>query len=221
MLSCFSFCPTRHELDIPFPGAWTLVVAHSGVQAEKTREAKERFNLVSRRSGLVVERYNELWGTRHQLLRDVAAEASSDPERWAHTAQALARQDAELDLFGRLSQFTQETGELIPAAIIALRHRQAAAFGEAIDRSHALSRSALGNIVPEVDWLQRSARHLGAVAASGFGAGFGGSAYAVLPAEEASAFGPRWKDAYLQRFPERAPLCEFFATVPSRPAGEL
>src|SRR5699024_12638852 len=44
--------------------------------------------------------------------------------------------------------------------------------------------------------LQRIARELGAHAASAFGAGFGGSVWALVPEQEAGAFAERWAAHY-------------------------
>ena len=43
-LNVFSFCPTRFERSVPFPAGLSLVIAVSGVIAEKTAAAKDRYN---------------------------------------------------------------------------------------------------------------------------------------------------------------------------------
>jgi len=93
--------------------------------------------------------------------------------------------------------------------------------GQLIDRSHRLSREMLGNIVPEIDFLQQQARELGAVAASGFGAGFGGSAYALVRQEEADSFLQKWEAAYAARFPAAQAQARFFLTRPAGRAAAL
>ena len=75
-LSVFRFCPTRHETDVAFPGDLTLLIAHSGVKAEKTGAAMVRYNLVSKRARLAVDQYNDRFARRHRFLADIAAERS-------------------------------------------------------------------------------------------------------------------------------------------------
>ena len=53
---------------------------------------------------------------------------------------------------------------------------------------------------------------LGAEAASAFGAGFGGSVWAMVAAGSADEFGQRWADSYRQAHPETAEQASFFLT---------
>jgi galactokinase len=57
--------------------------------------------------------------------------------------------------------------------------------------SQAEAKSLLDNQVPETVALARSARELGAFAACSFGAGFGGSVWALVD-RDAEAFARRW-----------------------------
>jgi galactokinase len=66
--------------------------------------------------------------------------------------------------------------------------------------------------VPETEALALQARRLGAAAASAFGAGFGGSVWALVPEADAKAFLERWAAAYGEAFPARAAAASFFAT---------
>jgi galactokinase len=101
---------------------------------------------------------------------------------------------------------------LIPDAVDALRRGDLAALGTTVDLSQLLAERMLGNQVPETAALARLARELGAVAASAFGAGFGGSVYAVVPEEQAAAFMTNWSHDYLARFPHRRESARFFET---------
>ena len=220
-LSVFRFCPTRHETDVAFPGDLTLLIAHSGVKAEKTGAAMVRYNLVSKRARLAVDQYNDRFARRHRFLADIAAERSEGFDScWPALAKAWATPEEELDLAGRFLQFYREDRELIPAAVDALQKRQDQRLGEVIDESHRLSATYLRNIIPEIDWLQRSARELGAVAASGFGAGFGGSAYAIVPKTLATEVLPAWRESYLRRYPQHQSACHFFPAAVSARAAE-
>ena len=88
------------------------------------------------------------------------------------------------------------------------------ALGRWVDRSQALATAGLRNQVPETIALQRSARELGAVAASAFGAGFGGAVWAMVAADSAEEFRKRWGQHYLAAFPAHAAKFRSFITRP-------
>ncbi len=92
------------------------------------------------------------------------------------------------------------------------------AFGEQVRRSHEAAAALLGNQVPETMYLARAAASLGAVAASAFGAGFGGAVWALVPAPAATTFLKAWRAAYTRQFPARSSAAHFFLTRPGPPA---
>jgi galactokinase len=94
-----------------------------------------------------------------------------------------------------------ESEELIPAASDALARGDLAAFGAVVDRSQARAERLLENQIDETIELARSARELGAVAASAFGAGFGGSVWALVRADSAREFLHRWEQLHRERVP--------------------
>ena len=81
-----------------------------------------------------------------------------------------------------------------------------------MDRSQELTDSLLGNQVPETIALARLGRECGAAGASAFGAGFGGSVWALIEEEGAGAFLEAWTDRYEKAFPEAASRARFFTT---------
>ncbi|MCS6861525.1 MAG: hypothetical protein NZT92_14540, partial [Abditibacteriales bacterium] len=224
MFSLYQFCPTRHKADLVFPDDWAMVIAYSGVHAEKTGAAMEHYNQAAQRARLVVERYNERFGTDHHLLRDIVDEGKRQDVMLARVESATrdgSEGGSDLDLFGRFLQFYREDRQVIPSAVRALILRDDAALGEVIDCSHGLSREYLWNIVEEIDCLQQTARELGAIAASGFGAGFGGSAYALVRKGAVAEFVREWSESYRRRFPQRASDCQFFTVTASAKAAEM
>jgi galactokinase len=124
-------------------------------------------------------------------------------------------------LLARLTQFTAETAELVPAAVDALRRGDVHGFGAAAARSVQLAVSALDNQTPETIHLTESALALGAVAASPFGAGFGGSVWALVADNDAPVFEAAWRRDYARRFPARQQAATFFATRAGAPACRL
>jgi galactokinase len=81
-----------------------------------------------------------------------------------------------------------------------------------VDRSQDAVERWLGNQVPETIDLARSARELGAAAASAFGAGFGGSVWALVREGDSQRFLTDWAHAYRQRHPAAADRAVFFET---------
>ena len=78
----------------------------------------------------------------------------------------------------------------------------------------------LGNQIPETILMAKLARDNGALASSSFGAGFGGSVWALVPAAEAAAFGERWSAAYARAMPHIGRVA-WFAARPGPPATEI
>ena len=93
-----------------------------------------------------------------------------------------------------------------------MRRNDLTGLGMTVDLSQTLAERMLGNQVPETIALAHRARELGAVAASAFGAGFGGSVYAVVPEEKAAAFMSQWSTDYVRQFPHRREGSTFFET---------
>jgi galactokinase len=89
-----------------------------------------------------------------------------------------------------------------------------AGIGDLVDESQHLAEQALANQVPETVWLARRARELGAAAASAFGAGFGGSVWALVRRVEAGALLAAWRESYAAQFPARRVGARFTATCP-------
>jgi len=112
----------------------------------------------------------------------------------------------------RFEQFVIECTEIIPGVAQALAAGEADRIGALIDRSQDAAEQLLGNQVPETIALAHLARELGAVAASAFGAGFGGSVWALVRTDRAETFKSEWAERYRSRFPDSAKSSEFFLT---------
>jgi galactokinase len=99
----------------------------------------------------------------------------------------------------------------VPAALDAFRAGDAAALGRLSDASQHDADTLLGNQVPETRALARLAREQGAFAASSFGAGFGGSVWALVEEDAAHGFADRWLAGYRELYPDLARV-EAFVT---------
>ncbi len=117
-------------------------------------------------------------------------------------------------LLARLDHFVHEAIDIIPHASDALARGDLDTFGALVDDSQASAERWLANQIPETIALARLARSHGAVAASAFGAGFGGSVWALVRSSDATGFIDAWRGDYLGRFPAHADLAQFFVTTP-------
>ena len=79
------------------------------------------------------------------------------------------------------------------------------------DASQSDAELLLQNQVTETVGLARAARTLGAFGASSFGAGFGGSVWALVGRSEAADFAARWLTEYRAAFPARESATVFLA----------
>lgn len=214
-LTEFSFCPIVEGRSVDFLPGWSFVVAVSGVLAEKTGSALELYNRASLQTREIVAAWNRATGRGDQVIADALA-SSENALGGLHAVVAHSPH-----LTARLRAFLTESGELIPAALDALAAGDLDAMGRIGDASQRNAEEQLGNQVPQTSFLQRSARELGALAAAGFGAGFGGSVWALLPSDQAEDFSVRWLEQYRTRFPETAPRATTMVTRPGGPARRL
>ena len=208
-LSAFSFSPLRHDADFLFPATQSFVLASSGVAAEKTGAARESYNRVSRMVSEITAAFGKGL-TLAQMLDEFGVDDVLLKIRRMRT-RFMTR-----ELLDRVEQFRIENFEIIPAVCEMLASGNIVAIGDPVDLSQQNAERFLGNQIGETAFLQRSAREIGAVAASAFGAGFGGSVYAIVQASDAESFRKEWKRAYAQRFPQHIRRSQFFTTRPSQ-----
>ncbi|GAA1323686.1 galactokinase family protein [Brachybacterium rhamnosum] len=237
----YSFCPVRREREVALPAGLSLVVAVSGVDAEKTGAALADYNRISLAAREIVTRWQQATGRTESTLADALATGPAALSR----LRELVGEDSPLT--GRLEQFVAESERIVPAAALALEEGDLAELGSLVDESQAGAETGLGNQIPETVRLQRLARELGAHAASAFGAGFGGSVWALVgrpeapdgaagadgadgadgaqaeeSAEEfADQFARRWLAAYREEFPEAGARATTLVTRPGPGAHRL
>ena len=239
-ISYVEFDPMRAIDRVALPGGWAFVVAVSGVLAEKTGSAQELYNRGPALLNDLVARWNLETGrsdaTVQAALRSLVGEdldapllpgadlTAPVPVGGAPEASPLAL-EARLDPLRRLAaagverdrldQFLLESAVLVPRAHAALRDGDLGAFAAATALSQQLAETHLRNQVPQTVELVRSAVELGACAASAFGAGFGGSVWALVPAADADGFAADWRERYLRT--DGAP--ETASTLVTRPGA--
>ncbi|MGA2382794.1 MAG: galactokinase family protein [Gemmatimonadales bacterium] len=209
-LSQYAFCPIRHERTVQLSEAWTFAIGTSGVVADKNAAAQESYNRAARTVDAIMEAWRAATGRSDRWLADAVASAPDAPERLREILRAAATEPDPL--LARLEQFLAESTEIIPEVGDCLARGDVEGIGLLVDRSQLGAERWLGNQVPETVALARSARKLGAAAASAFGAGFGGAVWALVRSAEADEFLDRWGREYRAAFPERAPHAAFFVT---------
>ena len=218
-LSQFHYLPVTEEASTPLPSEWIFAIAMSGVHAAKGSGALRSYNRLSREVQTMLNSWRGMTSREDPSLFAALRSAPDASERLA----AMLRLEGERaePLLARLAQFRAECDEIIPAVTAALVRGDLAAIGPLVDRSQALAESVLQNQLPETIHLAQGARALGATAASAFGAGFGGSVWALIRTDGAEHFLQEWRSRYLKDFPSQRSRADFFLTKAGPPAGAV
>lgn len=212
MMGLYAYAPIRRLRALPMPEDHLFAVAASGVRAAKTGNARERYNRAADLARTAAEVWRRASGCDHPHLAAAVAGAPGGAPRVREALERSSdRRFATSDLLRRFDHFSLES-TLVSSAVAALERGDLGKLGGIVDRSQAGAEELLGNQVPETSTLAGCARDLGARAASGFGAGFGGSVWALIPKPEASGFLEKWRDAYLRVHPEHLETARFLAT---------
>ena len=229
-LDVFAWKPVRHERSVPFPDSLRFVIGVSGVTAAKTGGAKERYNRAARTAHRLLDSWNAIAANKAETLAEAfesawalhGANTGDVPPELVDAARRGADNEFTAEhLVNRLHQFHDETWRFVPAAAQAFADGNPARFGEIAAASQAGAERALENQIAETIGLVTLAKEHGAIAASAFGAGFGGSVWALVNASDAETFCMRWHDAYARAFPTVAHRGQMFDTFPSPAAFEL
>jgi galactokinase len=208
----YSYCPIRFEREVPLPENYSLVVGVSGVEADKTGGALEAYNRASFAGRKILELWRRATARDDSSVAAAIASSSDAAERMREILSKSAEPDISSNvLVNRLAQFMEEN-DIVSGVSDALAAGDLRRVGVLMDRSQHLAETCLGNQTPETIELARSARSLGAAAASAFGAGFGGSVWALVASAKADEFREAWASQYRQRFPARAGASEFLIT---------
>ena len=206
-LTAFTFDPMRQMDSVAVPDGWRFVLTPSGVAADKTGGAMGPYNHLSRAADVLLRLWNETQPPATSLA--VALASSSDAVsrlRAVANRQTPEGWPAEV-LTTRLEHFIREDAR-IPLAVAAFRAADAASLGRLSAESQRDAEVLLCNQVPETVALVTAARELAAFGASSFGAGFGGSVWALVPRHAAPRFAAAWRSGA-------------FMATPSPPLSEL
>jgi len=192
MVSAFGFVPPRAIDVVPMPADWRFVVAPSKVRASKTGGAQSKYNELSASAGALLA----LWNSNHggaavSLAAALASERGAAEQLREYARRSPVPGRTPEDLVRRLDHFIGEDARILPA-VDAFRHADTDALAGLARKSQADAERLLGNQIDETIALAKRARENGAFAATSFGAGFGGSVWALAPAETAEEGARRW-----------------------------
>lgn len=214
-LSLFQYCPVKKLQAVPMPANYVFAIGSCGVLAEKTGAAMDQYNRASRLVSDLLTKWRQKTGQTHTTLNAALRSSQLAFQQLSETA----KDDAAMN--SRLLHFVTENDAVIPRAIEALERGDLTGFGEQVDRSQHAAETLLGNQIVETQFLQRAARQCDAAAASAFGAGFGGSVWAMVHADALQEFLERWQAEYTSHFPDQSRNAKFFSTLSGTPACRL
>lgn len=217
-LTAYGFVPMRRLDTVRLPQDWRVVVTSSGVAAEKTGAARTSYNRVAQGAAILLD----LWNASERPAVSLAAALGSDPsarERLRSLIRAAGVPGWPADaLEMRLQHFVREDAR-VPEAVRAVRNEDMTSVGALAASSQSDSEMLLKNQVAQTVALSRLALACGAFASRSFGAGFGGSVWALIGRRDAAAFVDRWRTAYSSNYPEARAVS--FLAQPGAPVVEL
>ncbi|HSM06031.1 MAG TPA: galactokinase [Longimicrobiales bacterium] len=197
------FAPLAAE-PVPIPGDWRVVVAHTGVRAEKSGGAQEAYN--ARRS--------ETTTGLARIAADVGRPGASPRELLARVAtdELLAAAAGLEEPVASWVRHILNEAVRVEQATEALRGGELLAFGRLLNASHDSLRDLYEVSHPRLDALVEAALAAGAAGARLTGAGFGGCMLAVCDAAAVDEVRSRLaaRQAAFDPAPELAP----FVAVP-------
>jgi len=218
----FGYHPVERLLTLAWPGDMQLLVGVSGVAAPKATSARERYNTASDLAARIGQEFARRHGTSPPVIGAAMESDAFEEGRIIELIDAIATSaEDRTALWHRFAQFHDECTVVIPGAVDAWQSGDWSAFGRYVARSQQMADEWLGNQVPETNRLVAQALEAGAVAASSFGAGFGGAAWAIARKEGAETVLERWRAAYETACPEHRVRSVFFTDEPAEGAEVL
>ena len=190
-VSAFAFVPMRRLADVRVPDAWQFVLAPSGVPSEKTGAARDKYNRLSEGTRFLLE----IWNRTEPPARSLADALSSDLDAARRLRQSIEQSVIPgwppAALHARLDHFINEDAR-IGFSIQAFETADADLLTTLAAESQRDAERLIENQIPATIDLVKAAVSQGAFAASSFGAGFGGSVWALVERRSAKAFAQRW-----------------------------
>ena len=210
VLKCFAYAPTRFQRQVRVPEGYAFVIGSSGVRAEKTGGAQQWYNDTATLAAEAAAVWRQATGRSDMNLGQAIASPGFTVDRMLAAIQRHENPEWAERLATRFQHFYLEDQEIIPSALDAMAANDIPGFAEAVKQSQQGAEQLLGNQIDETIALVRMALEAGAVAASAFGAGFGGSVWALTREDDAEALCRDWSEGYRRDFPHRHGESQFF-----------
>jgi galactokinase len=219
----FAFVPLRHLETVSVPAGWTFVVASSGIGSHKTGTERAAYNRLSAGAAALLA----LWNSHEAPSESLGAALMSSGSALDRLRAIAERSDvpgwSRQALRNRLDHFAREDARVAESGL-ALQRADASTFGRLAAESQQDAERLLDNQVPETATLVRVALESGAFGARSFGAGFGGSAWAVIESAGSAddrLFVERWMAAYRAACPGPATRSVAFVSKPGPPVTRV
>ena len=196
------FAPLAAEA-VPMPPGWRVVVAHTGVRAEKSGGAQEAYNVRRSETTAGLLEIAEAMGSPGATPRELLARRPLGDLR-----AAAGRLHAPVDAWVR---HILDEAVRVDQAVEALRAADLPAFGTLLNASHVSLRELYEVSHPRLDALVEAALAGGASGARLTGAGFGGCMLAVCDEGGVEGVLSALTDRQ-DRFSPRPELAPFLAT---------
>ena len=225
-VSAFAYVPVRPQGDAALPADWVFLVVSSGIEAAKAGAAMARYNAASLSTRALVESWRasrRSAGVPASEKLTLAGVLAQDPGSADAIREALRRHPSRdfdgATLERRLEHFITEDAR-VPVALDAIARCDRRAIGRLARATQEDAERLLQNQIPETSALAALALECGAFASSSFGAGFGGSVWALAPASEGEEILRAWRRRYLELYPAAENVTGFLAR-PAPASAEL
>ena len=220
-VSAYSYVPVRPQGVAALPPDWTFLVMSSGIEAAKAGSAKTQYNAASLATQALVGAWRRASDATANDTHTLASLLSQGPDAVNAIRRAVRRfpsrdfDTAALDR--RLEHFIAEDAR-VPRALHAIAQADTSALTALAESTQLDAERLLQNQIPETSALAALAREAGAFAASSFGAGFGGSVWAMAPSADGERILAQWRRRYLERYPAVRNVTGFVARPAPRSA---
>jgi galactokinase len=180
------------------------------VHADKAGSVKERYNRAADTARALLRLWNRMSSARAASLAAVVGRPGAVDQLRTWIAGCVLPDATPAELWRRLDHFLAED-RIVSDAAAACAGGDVRAVGDLALRSQRHAEELLDNQVPETRVLAALARDLGAHGATSFGAGFGGSVWALVDRGDAAMFARAWLDAYRRQQPDMSNVRWFVA----------
>ena len=177
LLNVCRFAPLRPIEQVPISRDWRFIVASSGVAARKTGDALGLYNRAAATARELVDLWNGSGHRAYLTLGDLLESSGDAADELRSLVTRLPPAQAG-EFERRLAHFQREDGR-IPEACAAFLEADERALTRLSSESQEDADVLLQNQTEETRTLAALAPGAGAFAATGFGAGFGGSVWAL------------------------------------------